>query len=183
MQVRYYDDPRSGQPHIYGHNVAEYEVEAVLDRPMEDRPGEGRSENHARENGHRPLFTSRLCSRSHSELGLCDHMFGPKSGLNRSILDFKAGFEFGRQLAYKLQQSAVGSFHVQASPARRRDFLGRHGHRKALSDAIRGSQPAVSGRGLQLYKQRSFTFPGSFGNYSQVITPARVIQFGLRYEF
>ena len=41
MQVRYYDDPRSGQPHIYGHNVAEYEVEAVLDRPMEDRPGEG----------------------------------------------------------------------------------------------------------------------------------------------
>ena len=139
MQVRYYDDPRSGQPHIYGHNVAEYEVEAVLDRPMEDRPGEGRSENRARENGHRPLFTSRLCSRSHSELGLCDHMFGPKSGLNRSILDFKAGFEFGRQLAYKLQQSAVGSFHVQASPARRRDFLGRHGHRKALSDAIRGS--------------------------------------------
>ena len=41
LQVRYYDDPRSGQPHIYGHNVAEYEVEAVLDRPMEDRPGEG----------------------------------------------------------------------------------------------------------------------------------------------
>ena len=41
MQVRYYDDPRSGQPHIYGHNVAEYEVEEVLDRPMEDRPGGG----------------------------------------------------------------------------------------------------------------------------------------------
>ena len=29
----------------------------------------------------------------------------------------------------------------------------------------------------------SFTFPGSFGNYSQVMIPARVIQFGLRYEF
>ena len=40
IHVRYYDDPRSGQPHIYGHNVAEHEVEAVLDRPMEDRPGE-----------------------------------------------------------------------------------------------------------------------------------------------
>ena len=39
-KVRYYDDPRSGRPHIYGHNVAEHEVEAVLDRPMEDRRGE-----------------------------------------------------------------------------------------------------------------------------------------------
>ena len=29
----------------------------------------------------------------------------------------------------------------------------------------------------------SFTFPGSFGNYSQVMILARVIQFGLRYEF
>ncbi len=29
----------------------------------------------------------------------------------------------------------------------------------------------------------SFVFPGSFGNYSQVMIPPRVIQFGLRYEF
>ena len=29
----------------------------------------------------------------------------------------------------------------------------------------------------------SFVFPGSFGNYSQVLVPPRVIQFGLRYEF
>ena len=29
----------------------------------------------------------------------------------------------------------------------------------------------------------SFTFPGSFGNYSRVMIPARVLQFGLRYEF
>ncbi len=29
----------------------------------------------------------------------------------------------------------------------------------------------------------SFTFPGSFGNYSRVMIPPRVIQFGLRYEF
>ena len=41
MQVRYYDDPSSGQPHMYGHNVAEYEVEAVPDRPMEEGPAEG----------------------------------------------------------------------------------------------------------------------------------------------
>ena len=29
----------------------------------------------------------------------------------------------------------------------------------------------------------SFTFPGSFGNYSDVLVPPRVLQFGLRYEF
>ena len=29
----------------------------------------------------------------------------------------------------------------------------------------------------------SFVFPGSFGNYSRVMIPARVMQFGLRYEF
>ena len=48
MQVRYYDDPRSRQPHIYGHNVAEHEVEAVLDRPMERPSRRERSENRAR---------------------------------------------------------------------------------------------------------------------------------------
>ena len=32
MQIRYYKDPGSGQPHIYSHNVAEYEVEAVLEK-------------------------------------------------------------------------------------------------------------------------------------------------------
>ncbi len=36
MQVRYYIDPQSGQPHIYKHEVDEAEVE---DRPGEDRPG------------------------------------------------------------------------------------------------------------------------------------------------
>jgi hypothetical protein len=40
VQARYYHDPRTGQPHIYGHNVTEDEVEGVLDRPMEDRPGQ-----------------------------------------------------------------------------------------------------------------------------------------------
>ena len=41
MPVRYDDDPESGQAPIDGHNVAEYEVEAVPGRPIEDRPGEG----------------------------------------------------------------------------------------------------------------------------------------------
>ena len=39
MDVRYYIDPETGQPHIYRHGVAESEVEDVLHRPIEDRPG------------------------------------------------------------------------------------------------------------------------------------------------
>ena len=40
MPVRYDDDPRSGQPRIAVHNVAQFEVEAVPDRPLKDRLGE-----------------------------------------------------------------------------------------------------------------------------------------------
>ncbi len=40
MKVRYYIDPESGQPHIYKHEVDEFEVEEVLPRPGEDRPGQ-----------------------------------------------------------------------------------------------------------------------------------------------
>ena len=39
MKIRYYIDPRTEQPHIYGHGVVESEVEEVLARPGEDRPG------------------------------------------------------------------------------------------------------------------------------------------------
>ncbi len=39
MDVRYYLDPDTGQPHIYGHGVSEAEVEYVLRHPGEDRPG------------------------------------------------------------------------------------------------------------------------------------------------
>ena len=35
----YYIDPETKQPHIYRHGVAEPEVEDVIRRPMEDRPG------------------------------------------------------------------------------------------------------------------------------------------------
>ena len=33
------------------------------------------------------------------------------------------------------------------------------------------------------WRTLSFTFPESFGNYSLIMVPARVLQFGLRYEF
>jgi hypothetical protein len=39
VDVRYYFDPETQQPHIYRHGVTESEVEEVLRRPMEDRPG------------------------------------------------------------------------------------------------------------------------------------------------
>ena len=39
MTVRFYIDPATGQPHIYGHSVGEEEVEDVLARPIEDRAG------------------------------------------------------------------------------------------------------------------------------------------------
>jgi hypothetical protein len=39
VDVRYYIDPETDQPHIYQHGVVEHEVEEVLRRPLEDRPG------------------------------------------------------------------------------------------------------------------------------------------------
>jgi len=38
MEIRYYIDPETGRPHIEKHGVSEKEAEAVLVRPMEDRP-------------------------------------------------------------------------------------------------------------------------------------------------
>jgi len=42
VNIRFYLDP-DGEPHIYGHGVTEDEVEEVLLRPGEDRPGRGGS--------------------------------------------------------------------------------------------------------------------------------------------
>lgn len=39
MNLRYYIDPETGEPHIYNHDVDEEEVEDVLENPGEDRPG------------------------------------------------------------------------------------------------------------------------------------------------
>ena len=43
MEARFYVDPETGEPHIYRHGVAESEVEDVLARPIEDRPGRDES--------------------------------------------------------------------------------------------------------------------------------------------
>ncbi len=39
MKIRFYIDPETEQPHIYNHGVREDEVEYVLRKPGEDRPG------------------------------------------------------------------------------------------------------------------------------------------------
>lgn len=39
MNARYYIDSGTGEPHIYNHAINEREVEDVLGRPIEDRPG------------------------------------------------------------------------------------------------------------------------------------------------
>jgi hypothetical protein len=39
MNVRFYLDLETGEPHIYNHGVSEDEVEDVLRAPGEDRPG------------------------------------------------------------------------------------------------------------------------------------------------
>ena len=39
MSVRYYKDAETGEPHIARHGVTTHEVEEVLSRAGEDRPG------------------------------------------------------------------------------------------------------------------------------------------------
>ena len=39
MNIRYYLDPTTGQPHILEHGVDEEEVQDILETPGEDRPG------------------------------------------------------------------------------------------------------------------------------------------------
>ena len=39
MNLRFYRDPTTDDPHIYGHDVGEDEVADVLENPGEDRPG------------------------------------------------------------------------------------------------------------------------------------------------
>lgn len=40
MNVRFYLDPATGEPHVYGHGVTEDEAADVIGDPNEDRPGQ-----------------------------------------------------------------------------------------------------------------------------------------------
>jgi hypothetical protein len=39
MELRFYIDPQTGEPHIQRHNVDEQDMADVLADPLEDRPG------------------------------------------------------------------------------------------------------------------------------------------------
>jgi len=39
MNIRFYIDPETGQPHLYRHGVTEDEARQVIRHPGEDRPG------------------------------------------------------------------------------------------------------------------------------------------------
>jgi len=39
VRIRYHIDPATGLPHIYEHYVSEREVEAILERPLQDIRG------------------------------------------------------------------------------------------------------------------------------------------------
>jgi hypothetical protein len=43
VNIRFYFDPESDEPHIYLHDVTEQEVAQLLSRPIEDRPGHNNS--------------------------------------------------------------------------------------------------------------------------------------------
>ena len=43
VDLQFFLDPATGEPHIYQHGVTEDEVEEVLRSPGEDRPGRGSS--------------------------------------------------------------------------------------------------------------------------------------------
>jgi hypothetical protein len=43
VDLRFYLDPETGEPHIYRHGVSEEEVEAVLASAADDFPGRGDS--------------------------------------------------------------------------------------------------------------------------------------------
>lgn len=45
MNIRFYQDPETGLPHIYNHNVNEDEVEQVLLNPGEDWKGSRNARN------------------------------------------------------------------------------------------------------------------------------------------
>lgn len=43
MEIRFYLDPETGQPHVYNHGITEDEVRQVFASATEDLPGDGDS--------------------------------------------------------------------------------------------------------------------------------------------
>lgn len=67
MKIRFYIDPATGLPHIYGHDVSESEVEEVLARSGEGRPGREGSRVAIGRTTAGVTYKSNLCSRSRTK--------------------------------------------------------------------------------------------------------------------
>jgi hypothetical protein len=62
MELRFYEDPETGEPHIYNHGITEDEVRQVLAHPGE-RPAKFRRLAHGIwPNARRPLPACDLCA-------------------------------------------------------------------------------------------------------------------------
>jgi len=72
VQVRFYVDPETGQPHIRRHAVTDQEVIEVLGRPLEDRAA-ARAPDDSWADERWALSSGSLCSGCRAELGVCDH--------------------------------------------------------------------------------------------------------------
>lgn len=64
VDIRFYLDPETGEPHIYEHDVSEDEVEEVLRYPGDDLPGRRDSRIALGANRVRSLLASGLCPGS-----------------------------------------------------------------------------------------------------------------------
>ncbi len=72
MNIRFYRDPKTDEPHIHGHGVDEDEVADVLESPGEDRQGREGSRRHWQDTS-RTLPAGDLCSGPGAGQCVCGH--------------------------------------------------------------------------------------------------------------
>jgi hypothetical protein len=56
MNIRFYLDPATGEPHIYSHGITEDEVADFLRNPGEERPGRDKPSHPLPQWGMKPTF-------------------------------------------------------------------------------------------------------------------------------
>jgi len=83
MSLRYYIDGETGLPRIYNHRVEEHEVEDILLRPGEDRPGEGGARVALGQT--RAGLAGDLCARSRAGQRVCHYCIRAERKVTQSI--------------------------------------------------------------------------------------------------
>lgn len=61
MDIRFYEDPAAGDLHFHRHDVSEDEVEGVLARSLEDRPGRDGARVALEKHAQGTIFASSTC--------------------------------------------------------------------------------------------------------------------------